>query len=165
MKGFLYAGLAFLALGLQITVIPTLAVWGVRPDLVLITVLAVALRWRDTFVFVYAAALGVALDSFTHGILGVYGIAFFAATLTARFAGNAMYEDNIISSAIAVFALSLLQGIVFVSVFRTLDRTVPWWGWTLTRVVPEAFYDALISPVVFVFLARLERWTRLQARA
>jgi rod shape-determining protein MreD len=123
------------------------------------------LRWRDTFVFVYAAALGVALDSFTHGILGVYGIAFFAAAMAARFAGSAMYEDNIAASAIAVFGLSLLQGIVFVSVFRTLDRTVPWWGWTLGRVVPEAFYDALVSPLVFLALARLERWTRLQARA
>jgi rod shape-determining protein MreD len=165
MKGALYAGLAFLALGLQITVVPNLSLWGVRPDLVLVTVLAVTIRWRDTFVFVYAAALGVALDSFTHGVLGVYGITFFAAAIAARFVGGAMYEDNLFSSAAAVFGLSLLEGIVFVSIFHGLDRQVPWWLWTLTRVVPEAFYNALLAPVVFIGIARLERWTRLQARS
>jgi rod shape-determining protein MreD len=165
MKGALYAGLAFFALGLQITVVPNLSLWGVRPDLVLVTLLAVTIRWRDTFVFVYAAVLGVALDSFTHGVLGVYGISFFTAAIAARLATGAMYEDNVLSSTLAVFGLSLLEGIVFVSIFRGLDRQVPWWSWTLTRVLPEAFYNALIAPPVFIGLARLERWTRLQARS
>jgi rod shape-determining protein MreD len=164
MKAALYAGLAFLALGLQITVVPNLSLWGVRPDLVLVTLLAVTLRWRDTFVFVYAAALGVALDSFTHGVLGAYGISFFVVAMAARLGGGAM-EDNVFSATVAVFGLSLLEGIVFVSTFRALDRQVPWWSWTLTRVVPEAFYNALIAPAVFIGLAYLERRTRLQARS
>ena len=164
MKGFLYTSLGLLAVWLQITVIPDFALWGIRPNLVLVTVLALTLRWRDTFVFVYAAVLGMALDSFTHGLLGMYGIAFFTAAIAARFAGGAMYEDNVFSTTIVVFALSIAQGIVFVSVFKVFDRQVPWWGWTLTRVLPEALYDALIAPVVFMGIARLERWTRLQAR-
>jgi rod shape-determining protein MreD len=165
MKGVLYAGLALLALGLQITVVPNLSLWGVRPDVVLVTVLALTIRWRDTFVFVYAAGLGVALDSFTHGVLGVSGISFFAAAIAARLVGGAMYEDNILSSSIAVFALSLLEGVVFVTIFRMLDRHVPWWSWTLTGVLPGAFYNALIAPAVFAGLARLERWTPLHARS
>ena len=165
MKGFLYAGLGLLAVGLQITVIPDFALWGIRPNIVLVTVLALTLRWRDTFVFVYAAVLGMALDSFTHGLLGMYGIAFFTAAIAGRFAGGAMYEDNVVSATIVVFALSIVQGIVFVSVFKVFDRQVPWWGWTLARVLPEALYDAAIAPLVFIGIARLERWTRLQARA
>ncbi|MFI5399551.1 MAG: rod shape-determining protein MreD [SAR324 cluster bacterium] len=165
MKALLYAGLALLALGLQITVVPDLALWGIRPDVVLVTVLAVTIRWRDRFVFVYAAALGVALDSFTHGVLGVSGISFFAAAVGARLVGGAMYGDNIVSSSIAVFALSLAEGIVFVTLFRILDPQVPWGSWTLTRVMPEAFYNALIAPAVFTGLARLERWTPLPARS
>jgi rod shape-determining protein MreD len=164
MKALMYVGLALLTLGLQITVVPNLAVWGVRPNLVLVTLLAVALRWRDTFVFVYAALLGVALDSFSHGVLGVYGISFFGVALAARVAGGAMYEDNILSGTMAVFGLSLLEGIVFTSVFRVLDREVPWWNWVLARVLPGSLYNALLAPFVFMGLMRLERWLRVQAR-
>lgn len=165
MKALMYAGLGLLTLGLQITVVPNLAIWDIRPNLVLVTLLAATLRWRDTFVFVYAAALGVALDSFTHGLLGVYGISFFAVSIVARLAGNAMYEDNIFSATIAVFGLSIVEGLVFVSVFRMLDRQVGWWGWVLLRVLPGSVYNAVCAPLVFIGLARLERWLRLQSRA
>ena len=164
MKALLYSGLAVIALGLQITVIPTLALWGIRPNLVLVTLLAITLRWRDTFAFLYAAALGVALDSFTHSLLGVYGISFFIVALAARVAGNAMYEDNILSATIAVFGLSVLEGVAFVSIFRTLDRQVPWWSWVMFRVLPESLYNAVLAPFAFLALARLERWLRVQAR-
>jgi len=165
MKGVLYAGLALLALGLQITVVPDLSIWGIRPDVVLVTVLAVTIRWRDKFVFVYAAALGVALDSFTHGVLGVSGMSFFAAAIAAQLVGGALYGDSLVSFSTAVFALSLLEGIVFVVIFRALDSQVPWGSWLLTRVVPEAFYNALIAPAVFIGIARLERWTPLHPRS
>ena len=164
MKALIYAGLALLTLGLQITVVPSIAIWGIRPNLVLVTLLAIALRWRDTFVFVYAAVLGVALDSFSHGVLGVYGISFFGVALAARLAGNAMYEDNLVSGVMAVFGLCILEGIVFTSIFRVLDHGVPWWNWVLARVLPGALYDALLAPLVFMGLMRLERWLAVQAR-
>jgi len=164
MKALLYAGLALLTLWLQITVVPSLAVWGVRPNLVLVTLLAVALRWRDTFVFAYAALLGVALDSFTHGVLGAYGLSFFAAALAARLAGGAMYEDNLLLGAVAVFGLCLLEGAVFAGVFRVLDRQIPWWNWIFTRVLPGSLYNALLAPLVLMGLMRLERWLAVQAR-
>ncbi len=165
MKALIYACLALLTLALQITVIPSFAIWDIRPNLVLVTLLAATLRWRDTFMFVYAAAAGVALDSFTHGLLGVYGISFFVVSIAARLAGNAMYEDNILSATIAVFGLSIVEGLVFASVFRMLDREVGWWSWVLLRVLPGSVYNAAIAPLVFMGLARLERWLRMQSRA
>jgi rod shape-determining protein MreD len=162
MKALVYAGLAFLSLGLQITVIPNLSIWGIRPDIVLVTLLAVTLRWRDTFIFVYAAALGVALDSFSHGLLGVYGISFFAVTFAARLAGAAMYEDNILSATLAVFGLSLIEGLGFVSIYKVLDKQVGWWSWMFFRVLPGSFYNAVCAPIVFLALAKLERWLKLE---
>lgn len=164
MKALTYFGLALLTLGLQITVVPSLAIWGVRPNLALVTLLALTLRWRDVFVFAYAAALGVALDSFSHGLLGAYGISFFAVSLVARLAGQAMYEDSILSATLVVFGLSLVEGIVFTSVFRVLDRDVGWWGWVFFRVLPGSVYNAALAPPVFLSLARLERWLKLQSR-
>ncbi len=162
MKALAYTGLALLTLGLQITVIPSLSLWGIRPNIVLVTLLAVTLRWRGTFVFVYAAALGVALDSFSHGLLGIYGISFFAVTFAARMAGAAMYEDNVLSAAIAVFGLSLVEGLAFVSVFKVVDKQVGWWSWMFFRVLPGSLYNAACAPFVFLALAKLERWLRLE---
>jgi hypothetical protein len=64
----------------------------------------------------------------------------------------------------AVFGLSLLEGAVFVSVYRVLERDVPWWHWMGMRVLPGSFYNAVAAPFVFMGLMRLERWLRVQAR-
>jgi rod shape-determining protein MreD len=165
MKALTYVGLALLTLGLQITVAPNLAIIGIRPNLMLVTLLAVTLRWRDSFVFVYAAALGVTLDSFSHGVLGVYGISFFAVAITARLVGQAMYEDSLLSATLVVFGLSLLEGVIFTSVFQVLDKQVGWGSWIFFRVLPGSVYNAALAPLVFLALGRLERWMKLQSRA
>ena len=64
------------ALGLQVTIAPSLSLWGQKPNLALIILLLLGFRWMDPWLFILGAAMGLAVDVFSHGILGVYGISF-----------------------------------------------------------------------------------------
>ncbi len=162
MKLLLYVVLGLLGVWLQITLAPSLAIFGIKPNLALLTLLAAGVRWREPWLFIYAALVGLALDALTHGALGVYGISFFVTAIVARQAGGSIYENNAFTGILAVAALSVLQGLISTTLFYVLDAGVPWWRWTMLRVLPEAFYNALLAPLALLALERVERVARVQ---
>ncbi|HUJ74852.1 MAG TPA: rod shape-determining protein MreD [bacterium] len=164
MKALAYGGVGLLALWLQISVAPLIALWGIRPNLVLVSLVVLGLRWKDPGLFVYGAVCGVTLDSFSHGVLGVYGTSLFVAAWAVRWAGGSFYEDNLALGVLTVLGVSLLETVVAVSIFRILDAGVPWWNWVLARGVPEALYSAAVAPLAFWAMARLERRFRMRSR-
>lgn len=161
MKLWIYAGLGFGSLWLQVGVAPYLSVFGIKPDLMLLMLLVVALRWIEPWLFVYAALAGLALDVFSHGVLGVYGLSFFLVSFLARYVGFAIYENNVLFTMAAVAGLTLAEGVIAITIFELLDPTVPWWHWLLTVVLPLSLYHGLIAPFLMMGLIRLERLTKL----
>ena len=77
MKVWVFLAIGVATLWLQLTVAPYLALFGLKPNLMLLAVLLLALRRQEPWMFVYAAVAGLALDVFSHGIIGVYGPSFF----------------------------------------------------------------------------------------
>jgi rod shape-determining protein MreD len=124
-------------------------------------VVVIGLRWTEPWLFLYAVCAGLSLDTFSHGVLGVYALSFFAISFLSRYVGISVYENSLLLGMGAVFGISLVEGLVSVTLFDWLDETVPWWHWMLADVVPTALVNALWSPLVFFGLARLERWVRL----
>ncbi|MCH7908649.1 MAG: hypothetical protein IIB38_03425 [Candidatus Hydrogenedentes bacterium] len=114
-----------------------------------------------TILFVYAVLAGLALDVFSHGILGVYGISLFASAFAAIYVGNSMYENSLLFVVTAVAGLSLFEGVVSISIFELLDSSTPWWNWFLTRSLPVSIYHGLLAPVLLWGMVRLERWLKL----
>lgn len=161
MKLLVYTGIGLAALWLQLTVAPLIAVWGIRPNVVLLTVAVMGLRWLEPWLFIYGALTGLALDAFSHNLLGVYAISLFAVSFLARLIGVSMYENSLLLGMGSVFALSLADGLIAATLFNLLDGTVPWWAWVGTRVLPAALLNALLSPAVFLVLGRLERFVRV----
>lgn len=157
MRGLIYAGIGLAALWLQLTLGPALGFVGVKPDLPLITVAVLGLRWREPWLFLYGAGLGVALDVFSHGMLGVYGLSFFAVSLVARLAGGALYESNALFTLVGVLALSVLEAVISLTVFNILDPAVSWWGLFLTIGLPASLYNGLLAPLLLYALEPLER--------
>jgi len=161
MKFLAFTGIGIVSLWLQLTVAPLMALFGYKPNLLLLSVVVIGLRWLEPWLFLYAACAGLALDTFTHGVLGVYALSFFAVSFLSRLIGVSVYENSLLLGMGAVFASSLVEGLASVTLFDWLDETVPWWHWMLADVVPTAVVNALWSPLVFYALSRLERWARL----
>ncbi len=164
MKPLAYVGIGLVALWLQVALGPYAELGGIKPNLPLVTVVLLGLRWMDPWLFVYAAAMGLAVDVFSHGVLGIYGISFFAVSFLARLAGTSLYENNVLFTALFVAGLSLAEGMIAVSLFKALDSGISWWSWVLGDVLPQAVYHAVLAVPVSWLLGRTERWLRLQGR-
>ena len=163
MRGLVYVMLGLFGLWLQVTLAGTLAVGGIRPNLVLLVLLAAGLRWQDPWVFIFGALVGLAMDSFSHGYLGVYGISYLVAAVLARATGKAINEQNVVLNFFLVLVLSLAEGMISLGLFNYMDEDLPWWRWLFTRVLPGSFYTALLAPVFFPLLIFLERRLKLSA--
>ena len=155
-----YAGLGIASLWMQLTLAPVIGLFGATPNLMLLTVILVGIRWLDPWLFVYGALIGLAVDVLSHGYLGVFGISFFLVSFAARYAGVSMYENNIISTAIVVAGLSLLEGAISLTILEFLEPTVPWWLWLFQKVVPVSLYHGALGPLLVPALDALERYKR-----
>ena len=152
------AGLA--AFWLQVTIAPHVSPFGIRPDLLLLTVILLGIRWVHPGLYVYAALAGLAQDSFSHGLLGVYGISFLATGALANLVGLLIYEQSALFIMGAVFALTLAEGLVALSVLRTIGSEIAWVSWFFGSVAPQAIYHALLTPLILWGQRRMQRWTR-----
>ena len=53
MKFLIYAGIGIATLWLQLTLAPLVALFGMKANLLLLTVLVIGLRWSDPWYFLY----------------------------------------------------------------------------------------------------------------
>jgi len=157
MKALFYTGIGIAALWLQLTVAPLIEVGGVKVNLPLITMLVMGVYWLEPWVFVYGALSGLAMDVFSHGIVGIYALSFFGVSFLSRYAGMSLYENNILFGSIAVAGLSFVEGVVSITLLHTLDAGIPWWRWIFFHALPGALYNGLFAPLVFLVMIRLGR--------
>jgi rod shape-determining protein MreD len=160
MKALAYAAIAIATLWLQLTVAPLLSVFGYKPNLLLLSLVVMGLRWQEPWLFLYAVFAGLAMDSFSHGLLGIYALSFYAASFLARLIGVSIYENSLLLGMGCVLGVSVAEGLVSITLFDLLEGGVPWWNWLFTGVLPGALVNALWSPLVFYAFGRLERWVR-----
>jgi len=148
------------AFWLQVTVMPGLPVFGVHPNLPLMTVALFGLRWLHPGYFVYSALTGLALDSFSHGVLGVYGISFLITAALSNAAGILVYEQNPLFIALAVAVLTLAEGLTSLILLSMLGSEVEWTAWLFGKVLPLSLYHGVLTP----FLSRALRWLETTLR-
>lgn len=156
MRMLAYFGIGVSALWMQLALAPMLAIAGFKPNLLLVVVLVIGLRWFEPWLFIYAALTGLAHDSFSHGILGVYALSFFLVFFAARYAGLSIFDNSLLFTVLGVLGLSLMEGLISVTVFEYLDPSLPWWEWVLGKVIPGALFNSLLTPPIWYLLTRIE---------
>ena len=161
MKILLYLGIGISSVWIQLTVAPLLEVWGTKPNLVLGTVLVMGIFWMEPWLFIYAALAGLVLDVFSHGILGIYGLSFFCVSFLARITGASIYDNSMLFALLGIFGLSMAEGVIMLTLLNILDGSVHWWGWLFTQVIPNAFYNTLVAPVLFIGFAAIAKKAKI----
>ena len=160
MRPLFAAAVGLVAFWIQVTLAPHVSVFGVHPDLLLITVILFGMRWLHPGLYLYAALAGLAQDSFSHGVLGVYGISFLLTGALANVAGLLIYEQNVLFLSATVLGLTLAEGLIALTVLQLLGSETAWLTWFFVRVLPQSIYHALLTPLMLWGLRRLERLTR-----
>ncbi|MBF0353231.1 MAG: rod shape-determining protein MreD [SAR324 cluster bacterium] len=153
-------------LGLWFNVILSeyVSVFGLKPNILLTVMLVMTLQHPALFLAFLGIFMGITLDSFSHGMQGIYGTSFFITLILTRFVSNAFYEKNIFSTMLFVFVLSAFEGAVSLFLLGIFNEEQSWSFLFLGTVLPVSGLHTLVSPVIFLALIKGEQIFHLNSR-
>lgn len=148
---------------LETTWIEQIRLLDVVPNLTLLMIVFFAIIDGEERAMFTGAIGGVFQDVASNATLGHHVlcnvvIGFFAARIAAR-----MMTEHPAAKAGLVFVASIAHGLLYVGIAYVQDPSTAALNGILARVVPEAFYTALFTPVMFFALDRMfkrkREWT------
>lgn len=161
MKGFLiYLILGTSFLTLNAAILHVISPYGILPDFILIMVFYLGFHRRSIEGVITSFFLGLIADTFSSGVVGTtsFGLVFiFAVT---RLLSKKMDFNSMPIKIGGAFIMTLLKANLVYLVLRILlfNRDVSFYAFA----VPAAIITAIISPVVFNLLDRLENKVNAQ---
>jgi rod shape-determining protein MreD len=149
MQFTLYLFLLGVILILQSTVLETVAIAGVKPDLVMLVVVlnGFLLGAREGAFLGFAG--GILEDLFTGSYIGLNALSKMTAGYLAGVAGEGLYRENILIATIVTFFTSLAGLVVNYLLLLYLDIHIYPLHAFFRVALPCSAYTALLAPLVF----------------
>lgn len=138
--------------------------WHVTPDLVLIMTISYGLLKGPDEGLIFGLCAGLFVDLIAGGLIGVKTISKMAAGFVAGFMEKNIFKDNLLVPVIAVFIGTLFFESFNVIMHIAFKGNFYFFNAFITRIIPLAFINALIAPVIYHFFLRLERFLIERAR-
>ena len=148
--------LVLLAL-LQATVVPAIPGLGLRPDLVLLVVLAWTMVRGTREGAVGAFVGGLALDIFSTLPLGSHSALLLLIIVPVGWLGAPFYRGNPIYPIGGAFLATLLYNVLLLALGSFLGQPVPWASMLWRLVLPMALGEAALISLVYWIMDRLDR--------
>ena len=139
----------FVVLLVQITVIPLIAIAGIIPDLVLISLVYFSISRDQYYGTVLGASYGFFIDLITGSLLGSSMLSKTIAGFTAGYFSTETKKDINISTyifSLIVFICALIDSVIF-SFFSAFD--------VQTNIIKLLFAQALLSSLYTAMVSRL----------
>jgi len=150
---------------LQTTVAPYLQMWSVRPDLMLLVVIAWSLLRGAKVGVVWAIGGGLLLDLLSGGPFGALTIALALASLVAGLGELNVFRGSpwlpLVASAMATVVYDLSQFVIL----QLLGHTVAWDSGLLQVLGPSLAINALATYPIYWAARWLHRRTASEAIA
>jgi rod shape-determining protein MreD len=156
MKILLKSAIIVVALLIQLTLINSITILGLKPDLIMIVVVVFSLMKGEKEGTISGFASGLLQDIFSIGLLGINA---FAKTVIGFACGilkeKIFYEHILFLIPIITFIASLIQSILIFLLLRAFGIEYSL-AWSLKQVaLPEALYSSLLSPFIFLAINKL----------
>jgi len=156
---YLVLPLLLLAALLQTTALPSMTILGVKPEMMLLIVLAWSLLRGVEEGLLWAFVGGLMLDFFSGGPLGASTLALLAVSfLSGLTRGSVTRASFLLPMGVALAGTLLFQGL-FLLVVQLARGNVPWADSLWRVTLPSLAVNTLLMPVVFQVLAWLDRKT------
>lgn len=150
---------------LQTTVAPYLQMWSVRPDLMLLVVIAWSLLRGARVGVVWAIGGGLLLDLLSGGPFGTLTVALALASLVAGLGELNVFHGSpwlpLLASAVATVIYDLSQFLVL----RLLGHSIAWGSGLLQVLAPSLVVNALATYPIFWAARWLHHRTTTEAIA
>ncbi len=146
---------------LQSSVGARLEIRGVKPDLVLLLLIAGTLIYGNRTGLIWAFIGGIALDVFSGGPMGASSLALMAAVLVAGLGHRTLSRYNILVPLGTTLMGTAVYGLVYLVILAGLDlftaagRQAPIMPTVQYIVVPAALYNMVLMLLAIPFLNRV----------
>ncbi len=155
----LWVFLILLSIILQSTVIPFFSLAGIYPDLVIATIMVLAL-WYGRLAGIWAGFLtGLLLDVWAPtGELGVHALALvFVSTFISFFESGRINSGPILQFFLFVLGSTIHDIVIFVVNTGSVETVVPF---LLTEAVPRALFTAIFGMALIFMGAQFHPYGR-----
>jgi hypothetical protein len=160
MKMLIYAAVIMGLVPLQSVLLPHVSLWGVKPDLGLVTVCLIGLFEGELDGLLFGVALGWAMSLFSAQDLVSGAIMKGAMGYLAGLAGRQLVYLTPVVLVMGLLIVSGLAGLISPLALK-LSAQQDWWWAVTTVVLPQACLDAVIGGVVYWVMwthLNIERW-------
>ncbi len=156
MKILLKGAIIVIALLIQLTLINSITILGIKPDLIIIIVVIFSLLKGEKEGTISGFASGLLQDIFSTGLLGINAL---AKTVTGFICGilkeKIFHEHILFLIPVITFFASLMQSILIFLLLRAFGVEYNL-AWSLKQIaLPEALFNSLLSPFIFLAIDKL----------
>ncbi len=164
MKILILSIVVILAVAIQATLLAALHLPGqIIPDLVLILVVSFGLlRGSDQGLF-FGLFAGFFLDLLSGGIIGVQALSKMILGFASGFMEKNIFKDSFLIPSATVFVATLIFESFNIFMYLAFNANYNFFSTFFSTVIPLALYNAILTPLVYHLLLKVERW--LEERA
>jgi rod shape-determining protein MreD len=156
MKILLKGAIIIVALLIQLTLINSITILGLKPDLIMVVVVVFSLLKGAKEGTVSGFASGLLQDIFSAGLLGINALAKTVIGFTCGILKEKIFHEHILFLIpLITFIASLMQSILMFLLLHAFGIEYNL-AWGLKQVaLPEALYSSLLSPFIFLAINKL----------
>ncbi|MEE8564117.1 MAG: rod shape-determining protein MreD [Atribacterota bacterium] len=156
MKIMLKGAIIVVALLIQLTLINSITILGLKPDLIMVVVVVFSLLKGEKEGTISGFASGLLQDIFSTGLLGINALAKTVVGFTCGILKEKMFSEHILFLIpVITFIASFMQSILMFLLLRAFGLEYGL-AWSLKQIaLPEALYSSLLSPFVFLAINKL----------
>jgi rod shape-determining protein MreD len=153
--------LAFIAI-IQITLMPQAPFFGVKPDSVLIVVIAWGLVAPVGEAAVWGFIVGIFIDLASGLPFGLSTLALTTLGWLIGWGQATFFRGNLLAPPIAIIFATLVHNVIVLGILSLLNWQINWSDYLLRITLPSAILNALVMPLAYFPLQRLARWMQPQ---
>ena len=156
MKILLKGAIIVVALLIQLTLINSITILGLKPDLILVVVVIFSLLKGEKEGTISGFASGLLQDIFSTGLLGINALVKTVIGFTCGILREKIFHEHILFLIpVITFIASFIQSILIFFLLRTFGIEYNL-IWSLKQVaLPETLYSSLLSPFIFLVIYKL----------
>jgi len=143
------AGVMGLMLVLETSVLPYLAVKGVKPDLILILVISLGLVNGSREGAAAGFAGGLLEDLLLGRYVGVRVVSKMAAGYLAGLAGKRVYRDSLLTSVLLVLGGTVISEFLSFALWWKLGSPLALGAGLGSVILPLAVFNAMVAPFIY----------------
>lgn len=141
---------------LQTTFADVIAVFGIKPDLILAALICfVGCNGKEKGAFA-AAIMGIIVDLLFGKIFGVYTLLYIYIVVASGFVFEFLFEHNIITVSVTTLVLCAVGGALYYAIRMLGGQHMSWW-FVIKTVCPTALYTAVAALVIYPLIAKICR--------